>query len=54
VDGFFFEVHEDPSKALSDGPNALRLDQFGDLLDQLLAIWRVGRGAALGDPAGQA
>ena len=53
VDGFFFEVHEDPSKALSDGPNAIRLDAFGDLLDQLLAVWRVSRAAALADPAGK-
>ena len=27
VDGFFFEVHECPEKAHSDGPNALRLDR---------------------------
>ena len=53
VDGFFFEVHEDPDKALSDGPNAVRLDQFGDLLDQLLELWRTGRAATLGDPAGR-
>jgi 2-dehydro-3-deoxyphosphooctonate aldolase (KDO 8-P synthase) len=53
VDGFFFEVHDCPEKALSDGPNAMRLEQFGDLLDQLLAIWRVGRVAAVTDPAGQ-
>ena len=53
VDGFFFEVHEDPSKAKSDGPNAIRLDQFGALLDQLLEIWRVSRSAALADPSGQ-
>ena len=52
VDGFFFEVHEDPSKALSDGPNAIRLDAFGDLLDQLLIVWRASRGAALADPVG--
>lgn len=43
VDGFFFEVHENPSKALSDGPNSIQLDQFDRLLDQLLEIWRVGR-----------
>jgi len=53
VDGFFFEVHEDPSKALSDGPNAIQLDAFGALLDQLLVIWRASRAAALADPAGQ-
>jgi 2-dehydro-3-deoxyphosphooctonate aldolase (KDO 8-P synthase) len=50
VDGFFFEVHEDPAKALSDGPNALRLDQFGALLDQLLVLWRASRAATLDDP----
>ena len=54
VDGFFFEVHDCPEKALSDGPNAMRIEDFGPLLDQLLAIWRVSRGAALGDAAGKA
>jgi len=54
VDGFFFEVHEDPSRALSDGPNAMPLEHFGSLLDQLLDLWRCGRGAAMADPAGQA
>jgi len=53
VDGFFFEVHDCPEKALSDGPNAMRLEQFGDLLDQLLVLWRAGRAAAQQDPAGR-
>jgi len=53
VDGFFFEVHENPEKALSDGPNAIRLDDFGALLDQLLPVWRASRAAALADPAGK-
>ncbi|BDU70899.1 3-deoxy-8-phosphooctulonate synthase [Mesoterricola silvestris] len=53
VDGFFFEVHEDPAKALSDGPNAIRLEEFGALLDQLLEVWRASRAAALADPAGR-
>ncbi|MBP1627884.1 MAG: 3-deoxy-8-phosphooctulonate synthase [Holophagaceae bacterium] len=53
VDGFFFEVHENPAKALSDGPNAIRLDDFGALLDQLLPIWRVSRAAVLADQAGK-
>ena len=43
VDGFFFEVHEEPEKALSDGPNAMRLSEFGRLLDELLVIWRMCR-----------
>ncbi len=53
VDGFFFEVHECPEQAHSDGANAMRLDQFGGLLDQLQALWRTGRAAALRDPVGQ-
>ncbi len=53
VDGFFFEVHDCPEKALSDGPNAMRLEDFGPLLDQLLAIWRAGRSAAIRDAAGK-
>jgi len=53
VDGFFFEVHDNPDQALSDGPNAIKLDDFGALLDQLLAIWRTARLAALWDPAGR-
>lgn len=53
VDGFFFEVHDCPEKALSDGPNAMHLDRFGELLDQLLILWRAGRAAAQQDPAGR-
>ena len=53
ADGFFFEVHEEPARALSDGPNAIRLDEFGALLDQLLVVWRANRAAALADPAGK-
>jgi 2-dehydro-3-deoxyphosphooctonate aldolase (KDO 8-P synthase) len=53
ADGFFFEVHEQPERALSDGPNAIPLDDFGTLLDQLLAIWRAARQASLWDPAGR-
>ena len=32
VDGFFFETHFDPSIALSDGPNMVKLDQLKKLL----------------------
>lgn len=32
VQGFFFEVHRDPDKALSDGPNMIKLDDFKQLL----------------------
>jgi 2-dehydro-3-deoxyphosphooctonate aldolase (KDO 8-P synthase) len=38
VDGVFVEVHEAPERALSDGPNALRLDLLGPLWDKLQAI----------------
>ena len=38
VDGVFMEVHENPAKALSDGTNALRLDQFGPLVAKLMRI----------------
>jgi len=54
VDGFFFEVHEDPAKALSDGPNAIKLADFGALLDQLLEVWRASRAFLAEDPAGRA
>ena len=38
VDGLFMEVHDDPSKALSDGPNALRLSLLAPLLDEVVKI----------------
>jgi 2-dehydro-3-deoxyphosphooctonate aldolase (KDO 8-P synthase) len=38
VDGIFVEVHEDPERALSDGPNALRLDKLAPLWAKLRAI----------------
>ena len=36
ANGFFFEVHPDPDRALSDGPNMLRLDDFGPLVERLI------------------
>src|SRR5208283_1016757 len=35
IDGIFMEVHEDPERALSDGPNSYRLDQLATLLEDL-------------------
>jgi 2-dehydro-3-deoxyphosphooctonate aldolase (KDO 8-P synthase) len=35
VDGIFLEVHDNPAKALSDGTNALPLDQFRQLLEKI-------------------
>src|SRR5213596_2454849 len=38
VDGLFMELHENPAKALSDGPNALKLSLLPALLEQLVEI----------------
>ncbi len=38
IDGIFLEVHEDPDKALSDGPNSLRLEDLAPLLIKLKSI----------------
>jgi 2-dehydro-3-deoxyphosphooctonate aldolase (KDO 8-P synthase) len=38
VDGFFFETHFDPSLALSDGPNMIKLDQLKKLSETLMKI----------------
>lgn len=32
IDALFMEVHEDPDRALSDGPNSLALENFANLL----------------------
>ena len=45
VDGVFLEVHEEPSRARSDGQNALRLDRLPALLDHLVRINAVVKGA---------
>lgn len=34
--GYFFEVHPDPDRALSDGPNMLRLDDLEHVINTLL------------------
>jgi 2-dehydro-3-deoxyphosphooctonate aldolase (KDO 8-P synthase) len=41
VDGVFLEVHEAPERALSDGPNALRLDLLAALWQKLQALHRL-------------
>ena len=38
IDGIFMEVHEDPDKALCDGPNSIKLDDLPNLLKKLKAI----------------
>ncbi len=42
VDAVFVEVHDAPERALSDGPNALRLDRLGALLEKLRRIREAG------------
>ena len=49
ADGLMVEVHPDPDKALSDGPQALFFDQFLELMQQIRAIAQaIGR--TLRDP----
>lgn len=43
VDGYFFETHFDPSIALSDGPNMIKLDALNALVDKLQAIDKVAQ-----------
>ena len=38
IAGVFMETHPDPDKALSDGPNSMRLDKMKSLLEKLVAI----------------
>jgi 2-dehydro-3-deoxyphosphooctonate aldolase (KDO 8-P synthase) len=38
ADGFFFEVHDHPEQALSDGPNALELRRFPRLVEEILLV----------------
>ena len=36
VDGLFFEVHPEPSQALSDGPNMIPLYEFEEVLEKVV------------------
>ncbi len=38
VHGIFMEVHQDPDRALCDGPNSLKLEKLESLLSQLKTI----------------
>jgi 2-dehydro-3-deoxyphosphooctonate aldolase (KDO 8-P synthase) len=46
VDAVFMEVHDNPEKALSDGPNALPLQRLESLLFMIRDIHELVRGAA--------
>lgn len=41
ADAVFMEVHENPSRALSDGANALALKKLGPILKQLVALKKI-------------
>src|SRR5271170_1894301 len=43
ADGLFLEVHDNPAKALSDGTNALPLDQFRPLVEKILRLAALAR-----------
>jgi len=45
VDGLFMEVHENPARALSDGPNAYRLGRLKRLLERLVRVRAAAHGA---------
>jgi 2-dehydro-3-deoxyphosphooctonate aldolase (KDO 8-P synthase) len=47
VAGVFMEVHEDPDRAPSDGPNMVRLKELPGILETLLAHDRIAKGQAL-------
>ncbi|TYO99503.1 2-dehydro-3-deoxyphosphooctonate aldolase (KDO 8-P synthase) [Geothermobacter ehrlichii] len=50
VDALFWEVHDDPDRALCDGPNSLPLDQLESLIGEIL---RIDRLVKTGQAAGQ-
>ena len=43
-DALFMEIHPDPSKALSDGPNMLQIDLLPNLLEQLITLDQLVKG----------
>jgi 2-dehydro-3-deoxyphosphooctonate aldolase (KDO 8-P synthase) len=48
IAGLFVEVHEEPRRALSDGPNALRLDLLADLWDTIEQMDAVSKNVGAG------
>ena len=54
VSGVFMETHPHPDEALSDGPNAVPLDELESLLETLLAIDRAVKPARAGAEIGVA
>ena len=54
VDGLFMECHPRPGEALSDGPNAVRLDQLEKIMRGLLAIAGCNAAGAREEPGASA
>ncbi len=46
IDGLFWEVHEDPDKALCDGPNSLHLKDLRGMLEEIMAIDAIAKKSA--------
>jgi 2-dehydro-3-deoxyphosphooctonate aldolase (KDO 8-P synthase) len=49
IDGLFWEVHENPEKALCDGPNSLYLRDLRGMLEEVLAIDAIVKTARKGN-----
>ncbi|MEQ8361361.1 MAG: 3-deoxy-8-phosphooctulonate synthase [Cyclobacteriaceae bacterium] len=43
VDGFFIETHPNPSKALSDGPNMVPLNEMEEFLKMIKKYWDLSK-----------
>ncbi len=43
ADGLFLETHPDPDRAPSDGPNMLRLEDVGAVIDRAVELWQLCR-----------
>ena len=41
IQGYFMEVHPNPTKALSDGPNMIPLEKIGEVLENIQKIIRL-------------
>ena len=39
ADALFFEVHPDPDKALCDGPNMVKLEEFEEMLKRVIKVY---------------
>ena len=39
ADALFFEVHPEPERALSDGPNMVRLDEIEGILKRVIKVY---------------